>query len=177
MSTRLWAGVAVAATTLMVAGCSGPSVPDGCEVDLELTNAETGVSTSLTDAVAISVAEGAGYTVYASDFTPEEEVTFFYDPEVPAEGNLAFISLTVFNAEGEVPPIEEGQVIPAGTASGEHVLVVVHSTADDEYGLSSGANGQASVTRVGDLFCAEIEYEDEQKSLRGTVGAQVGATG
>lgn len=177
MLTRSTAGGAVVAAALIMTGCSGPGVPAGCEVNLQLTNAETGASTTLTEAVAISVADGAGYTVYAADYDFEEEVTYFFDPEVPAEGNLAFISLTVFNAEGEVPPLEEGQVVPAGTAAGEHVLVFVHSTAEGEYGQSANPSGQATVTQVGDRFCAEIDYRDDQKSLTGTVGAEVGARG
>ena len=165
------------AAALIMTGCSGPGGPAGCEVNLELTNAETGTSTTLTEAVAISVANGAGYTVYAADYAFEEEVTYFFDPDVPTEGNLAFVSVTVFNAEGAVPPLEEGQVVAAGAEAGEHALVFIHSTAESEYGQSANPSGQATITQVGDRFCAEIDYRDDQKSLTGTVGAEIGARG
>lgn len=175
--TLLRALAPAAAAALILSGCSGPGGPAGCELDLQLTNSESGASATLTEAVAISVADGAGYTVFASDFAFEEEASMFFDPEVPEGGNLAWISLTVFNAEGEVPPIEEGQVIPAGTQSGEHVLVVVHTAADAEYGQNAGVTGQATVTAVGDRLCAEVEYEDDQKALTGTIGVDVAVRG
>jgi len=175
--TLLRALAPAAAAALILSGCSGPAGPAGCELDLELSNAESGVSATLTEAVAISVADGAGYTVFASDFPFGEEVSAFFDPDVPDGGNLAWISLAVFNAEGDVLPIEEGQVIPAGTQSGEHVLVVVHAAADAEYGQNAGVTGQATVTGVGDRLCAEIEYEDDQKSLTGTIGVDVAVRG
>jgi len=46
-----------------------------------------------------------------------------------------------------------------------------------EYGQNAGVTGQATVTGVGDRLCAEIEYEDDQKSLTGTIGVDVTVRG
>jgi len=174
-SVRRPAGAACTAlaATLLAAGCASPAGSPGCETELLLTHHDSGEQVHLTHAAAIGVQDGAAYTAWAADFAFDEEVTTWFDPEIPPEGNLAWISWTVFNAEGEVPILEAGDQIPADAPHGEHVLVVVHQTADEDFGQSQGAEGGATLTDLGEQLCAEIDYSDDQKSLVGTLGATV----
>lgn len=173
LSVRSAANVVALLGVLLVAGCTAPAAPDGCKTELLLSNHETGATVSLTETAAVGVADGAGYTVWASDFAFDEEVTTWFEPTIPDGGSVAWIALTVFSAEGEVPPLESGDRLPADAPHGEHVVVVVHRTTDRDYGQSQNATGEAVLTSVGDRICAEIDYQDDQKTLQGNVGADV----
>lgn len=171
--TRLTTSAAGAALTAVLAtGCATPA-QQPCDTELVLSNTTTGTTATLTESVAISVQEGAGYTVWAADFAFDETVTAWFDPAPPPEGNLAWISLTVFNATGEVAALQVGDRIPADAPHGEHVLVVVHRTSDGDYGQSEGAVGEAVLTQVDGRLCAQVDYRDAQKTLQGTVGVSV----
>lgn len=130
----------------------------------------------VTSTLAVSLQGGVAYTAYAADFEIDpESVTSFSTPEIPADGNLLTIAVTVFNATKDFPPLEVGQQVEHTDEFDVVTFIVVHEHGETLYGTSTGAQGSVTITGVGDTFCAEIDYADEQKTLSGTIAASVKA--
>ncbi|MFP3907598.1 MAG: hypothetical protein ACLFWR_11255 [Acidimicrobiales bacterium] len=131
-----------------------------------------------THAVAISLADGSAYTVYLSDFELRpDDVSQFSGPEIPDDGRLFTVAVTVFNAEDPeaLEPLTAGQEVGIAEEFGELTFVVTAQDAEGQYGNNMEAEGTVTITSVGDRFCGEITYADTEKSLSGTFDAPVKA--
>lgn len=192
---RRWAAAATVGLVLVLAGC-GDDGDDGdarasgdptdttagddgaascADTDLTLTNRATGTTFDASSTAAVSLEGGAAYTAYAADFDLSlDDISLFSNPEVPADGNLATIAVTVFNAEEELAPLEAGQVVDHDTSEFGILTFVVTANAGEElYGNNLGGEGELTITAVGDRFCAEIDYRDDEKELTGALSAPV----
>ncbi len=159
-------------TTTAAAGGSG-SCP---ATDLAFTNLDTGETVELTSTAAVSLSDGAGYTAYAADFdVSPDDISLASAPVAPEGKNLVTLAVTVFNAPEDPPPVEAGTQITYTDEFGVLTFVVLHSTADETFGDNAGATGIVSISSVGDRFCAEVDYRDDQKELSGTIAADVKA--
>ena len=105
-------------------------------------------------------------TAYLADYVLTEDDFGFSAPEVPAAGNLVQLSVTIFNAETTPDPLEAGTEIAYTAEFGELTFTVVHQQATEAFGTASNADGVLTVTAVGDTFCAEVDYADDEKELR-----------
>lgn len=147
-----------------------------CTTDLAFTNRTTGESVEVTSTAAVSLQDGAAYTAYAADFEVEsDDVSMVSAPEAPPGNHLITLAITVFNPDGTPAPVEAGTQIDYTDEFGVLTFVVLHSTSEETYGNNTGAGGSVLVREVGDRFCAEIEYADDEKELRGTLAADVNA--
>lgn len=148
---------------------------DCADTDLTFTSAETGAEVDLTSTAAVSLEGGAAYTAYGADFDLDPEaISLFASPEVPADGNLVTLAVTVFNPEETPPPLEAGQVVTHDTSEfGILTFVVTAAQGEELSGNNSGGEGELTITSVGDTFCVEVDYSDEEKSLTGTLSAPV----
>lgn len=142
--------------------------------DVEFTNLTTGATVEVTDTAAVSLEGGAAYTTYLTDFDIDAaEVSGFSSPTVAADANMVTVFVTVYNAE-EVPgPLEAGTEIEHSDEFGVLTFGVIHAAGAESFGTSSGATGSMTITAVGDTFCAEIDYADEEKTLSGSIEAEV----
>lgn len=188
----------IMALMLGVAGCGDDGAQDGAEepppetaegggvddrcsgTDLEFTNHETGESGTATNALATSEADGAIYVSHAADFdiTPDDLVS--WRPEVPEGGNVLTVQLTSYNVTEDLEPVQEGAELQWTTEPGELTYVVRHFTIDEDWSNVEvtgdeidETGGELTVTSTGDTFCFEIDYQDPQKSISGTVEAPV----
>ena len=175
---------------LLLAACRGddetPAEAGGVAVDDGLAVAAAGCpATSIsgttsegtvfetTSAVAASIQDGAAYTLYLSDFDLTlDSFSTISNPEVPANGILWTVAVTIFNAAPEdVVPIEVGRVVEAGRPFGELTFTVVVQEGDQFSGARAGEQGTVTVAGVGDVLCGTIEYSDDEKSISGTFQA------
>ena len=136
------------------------------------TTAE-GTAFEATGAVAANIQDGAAYTLYLGDFDLTlGSFGIISNPEVPADGILWTVAITIFNAAPEdIVPIEAGRVVEAGRPFGELTFTVVVQEGERFSGASAGQLGTVTVTGVGDLLCGTIEYSDDEKSISGTFQA------
>lgn len=141
--------------------------------DVEITTPEGTID--VTSTAAVSLEDGAAYTAYLADFELEPEaITMFSSPEVPVDAAMLTLSVTVFNAEEPVEPIEAGtEVRYEGSNFGVLTFVVMVNHGDELYGTAIDAEGTLTVTAVGECFGAEVDYADEEKTVTGTVNAAV----
>lgn len=143
----------------------------------------------ITDTVAVRVSDAA-YTIYLADYEIDRSIIGTFETPHPPDGmTLITLSITVFNAEEEPPPIEVGDVIPAGTEFGEQTFIVIVERGEDMYNSSSGASGEVEVVGLTEgEICVSVDYQDleadttllgeqqespVQKRLAGTVSAEV----
>lgn len=154
---------------------------DGCVgTALEFTNFETGVSGTATSALATSGYDGAVYVAHAADFDLDADDLSTWRPEVPAGSNVITVQLTIFNATEELEPVGAGATLRWTTEPGELTYALRHFTTDDDWSdVEVGpdevdeAGGELTVTGVGESFCFEIDHQDPQKAVSGTVDARV----
>ena len=154
----------------------GEAAPGTCDgTDLTYTSVSTGETVDLSSSTAVSLSDGAAYTAYAADFElGPDDVSIVNGPEAPADGTMATISVTIFNAEGTPPPIEVGTVVEHDTSEfGILTFVVVVNEGPEALGNNEGGEGEVTITSVGDRFCAEVRYADAEKELAGTLEAAV----
>lgn len=179
---------ALAATAL--AACGGDdddsTAPAGSEstenaaqecaaTDLTFTNLETGVSGTATTALAKQTESGL-YTAYVADFDIDEDDLQWWRPEVPADGNVISVNLTVFNASEPPGPVEADITLEATSEFDVLTFVAAHYSDEDEWShtdLLVDGPRTMTVTAVGDTFCFEIDFVDQQKEFSGTVAAPV----
>ena len=148
---------------------------DCAGTDLTVTDAATGAAVELTSTAAVSLEGGAAYTAYGADFELDaEEISLFASPTVPADGTMATLAITVFNAEEDLAPLEAGQVVRHDMSElGILTFVVTVNQGEELLGNNSGGAGELTLTAVGDTLCVEVDYADEEKSLTGTLEAPV----
>ena len=113
------------------------------------------------------------YTLYLGNFElTVDSFSSLSNPEVPPDGTLWTVAVTIFNAAPEdIVPIEAGQVIEAGRPFGELTYTVVVQEGEAFGGASNGQAGTLTVDAVGEAFCGTIEYSDDEKSISGTFQA------
>lgn len=184
--------IAFAATALVACGgddddSSNESATDGgadtntssdcAGTDLSFTNLETGASGTATAALAERIFDGGLYTVHAADFDIDEDDLKSWRPEVPDGNNVITIQLTVFNASDPPQPVEAGRTLEATIEPDVLTFVTRHFTADDDWSQADlgteDLTRELSITAVGDTFCFEIDYADQEKEISGTVAAPV----
>lgn len=149
---------------------------DCAPTDLVFTNIETGEEVTATSAAAVSLEGGAAYTAYVADFAlAAADLSLFSAPEVPDDGNLVTVAVTIFNATEPLEALEVGQQVEYTDEFGVLTFRVTHQSGETLYGANSGASGTVTLAGVGETFCAEIDYADEEKTLSGTIAAPVKA--
>jgi len=144
---------------------------------------------AITDTVAVKVNDAA-YTLYLADYDIDRSAIGVIEAPHPPRGKILItLAITVFNAEGEPPPIEVGDVIPAGAEFGEQTFIVIVERGDDMYSSSPAASGEVHVLGLdAGGICVAVDYQDleddttlngeqqaspVQKHLVGTVAADV----
>ena len=128
-----------------------------------------GATLTLEHAAAVSLEGGAAYTVYLSDFAIDAaSLSMFSTPSVPETGTLFTVSVTIFNAQGELPVLEAGQVVEADRPFGELTFIVTTNEGATFDGNSAGQQGTVTLTAVGDPVCGTVEYSDNVRSLSGS---------
>lgn len=160
-------------------GSSDTESTDDCEgTDLAFTNLETGVTGTATFALAESSADGALYTAHAADFDITEDDLKSWRPEVPDDGNVITVQLTVFFATEDPAPAEPGTLRWTDEPD-ELTFGVRHFTADADWshtfvvGDEDDLVKEMTITTVGDTFCFDIDFTDQEKQVTGTVEAPV----
>ncbi len=127
-----------------------------------------------TSTLAVEVMEDAAYTVYIGDEEIDpDSIGIVSSPEPSADGTLITLAVTTFNAEGEPPTIELGEPIAYTDEFGGLTFRITSQAGETVNGSNMNASGDLTVTSLGDTFCAEIEYTDDEKSLSGTIEAPI----
>ena len=171
--------------------CEGPPFT----VDLRAADAFGGLEPfeepelAITDTVAVKVSD-ASYTLYLADYEIDRAAIGAVEVPHPPDGKILIsLSITVFNAEREPPPIEVGDVIPAGAEFGEQTFIVIVEKGDDMYSSNPAPSGEVEVLGLAaDEICVAVDYQDleedttlngeqqaspVQKRFAGTVSAKV----
>ena len=146
---------------------------DACAATSITGTTPNGTAFEATSAVAANIQDGAAYTLYIGDFDLTlDSFGMISNPEVPADGIMWTVAVTIFNAAAEdIVPIEAGTVVEADRPFGELTFTVVAQEGEAFFGASAGQTGTVTVTAVGDTFCGTIEYTDDEKSIAGTFQA------
>lgn len=179
----------LALAALLLTSACGADEPDGaesessessaapdCATELVVTLANSGTTITLDHAEAVSIESGAAYTMYAADFPLDlGTASLATNPKPEPGGHLASLFVTVFNAEETPPPVEAGAVVPADAESGERVFLVTVASDAEQFITGSGASGTIAMNAVGDAVCADVDYSDGEKSITGTLAADVQA--
>lgn len=136
----------------------------------------------VTSARAVSLAGGAGYTIYLANYDiPEGEVGGLTAPAPPEGKTLVTIFLTTFNAQGTPAIIKTGDDIAYTTEFNKLTFRVITQVGAQAFNSNTAAQGSFKVTATGDHICGEIDYIDSatsdlsaiQNHLKGTIGAAV----
>ena len=150
---------------------------DGADADCPDTavtyeNLETGESVDVVASAAASLVDGAAYTIYLADYDISvDSFSSLSAPEIPDDGNLLSVAVTIFNAEEEPAPLEAGTTVEYTDDFGVLTFRVTQQAGEELFGTNTDAEGQISLTAVGDVVCAEVDYTDAQKTLSGTIRA------
>lgn len=158
-----------AATTTAAASDGGEGTCAGTDLTY------TGPGTEAFDPVstlAVEVTDGAAYTVYIGDEEIDPgSVGIVSSPQPSADGTLVTLFVTTFNVEGEPPTVELGEPIAYSDEFRVLTFKVMSQAGETINGNNVGGSGTVTVTSLGDTFCAEVEYTDDEKSLSGTIEA------
>lgn len=136
----------------------------------------------VTSSRAVSLAGGAGYTIYLANYDiPAGEVGGLSAPVPPDGKTLITIFLTTFNAQGTPAIIKEGDNIAYETEFNKLTFRVITQVGAESFNSNTAAQGSFKVTATGDHICGEIDYSDSasgdlaavQNQLKGTIGAEV----
>jgi len=175
---RFIATIATSALLLVLTGCAAgggaesESASGACVTDLTATFPD-GTEVGLSESAAVNFGDEVSYTMYAADFAYGDENLLVEFPQVPADGHLAAVSTVVFNRESDVAALEAGQEIVWSTEMDALTFTAILAAGDEQFGLSSNGEGTLTVLEVGEQICVEIDYSDDQKSLTGTLAADV----
>ena len=139
-----------------------------------ITDLETGETAELDNAGGVSLSGGAAYTVYLADSEiNSDEISFVKTPEPVPGHHLVTVAITVFNAEGTPEPITVGEKIEFTPDFGVLTFRVIDDTVERSANSSAEAEGDITMTSVGEKVCFTIDYTDDEKTLTGTVEASV----
>lgn len=132
-------------------------------------------------AKAVSLAGGAGYTIYLADYEiPDEQISAFAAPE-PIDGQtLITLFITTFNGGPDAEIVEAGTEIEFSPEFGVLTYRIIIQQGAEKYDSFAEARGNLTVTDVGDSICGDVTYEDTmtdfgniQNRLEGPFGAVV----
>ena len=155
----------------------GGSDHDCAATELSFTNHAAGLNGTATTALARSTFDDGLFEVHVADFELTADDLRSWRPEVPEDGNVVTIQLTVFNASDDPAPIEPGASLELTIDPDELTFLVRHFTADDDWSAAENIGvdsvGTLDVTAVGDVFCFDLDYRDQDKEVAGTVAATV----
>lgn len=155
------------------AGGSG-GTSGGCSTDLT-AGFPDGSEVSLTQAGASTFGDQVLYATVGMDFEmdPETDLRFEY-PTVPADGHMAILNTVVWNSVSDHDPLTAGTVLEWTRESDTPTFTVVLQAGEEQFGISTGAGGSVEVTEVSDSrICLVVDYQDDEKSLSGTLAADV----
>jgi hypothetical protein len=145
--------------------------------DLSFANHDAEVSGTATTALARSSYDGGIYEAHVADFDLGEDDLRSWRPDVPEGGNVLTIQLTVFNADEDPEPILPGAELDLTSYFRELTFLVRHFTTDADWSEARDIGGETvgtlTITGVGDTFCFEVDYRDQDKEVAGTVEAPV----
>ncbi len=140
---------------------------------IDATGRSPGGDFTATTAYAVPISDGAAWTLYLADFDLDPEtISSFSEPTVPADGKMFTVAITVFNAEGEVEPIEPPKTIEYTDEFGVLTFTVMANEGEELFGTNTGAEGTVEVTAVGDRLCGSVEYTDDEKEISGSFEAE-----
>ncbi len=143
-----------------------------CRTSLTVVEKASGAETTLTDGGAVSLAGASAYTMYAADFPLDmSSASLAFKPDVPPDGHLATLAVTVFQPTQSPTPIKAGTMVPAGTQLHELVFVTTYATDSKRFGDNTDMAGSLTLREVGSSVCAEVDYADAEKSVSGTLAA------
>lgn len=161
-----------------VAADDAPAEPESAALECPSTISVAGMTPAGTDfeatsAVAASLEGGVAYTLYLADFElTTDSFSMIRNPEVPADGTLWTVAVTIFNPSPEdqarISPIAVGREIQAGEPFGVLTFTVTVQEGETFSGARDGEEGTLTVTGVGDTFCGTIDYADDEKSISGS---------
>lgn len=135
--------------------------PDGTSVDLDESTA------------AVQLGGGSGYTVYATDFELDTAGIGTATVRPPAGKHLASIFIAPVT-QGDAVPIEPGTTVRAGQPDGSLALGIILYSGEKDFGTASAPTGSTTIEGVtANRLCLSIDYTDDEKSLAGTVSAEV----
>lgn len=144
---------------------------------LMFDNEAAGLAGTATTALARSSFDGGLYEVHVADFDLTPDDVRSWRPEVPDGANVITVQLTVFNASEDPAPIDAGTTLDVTIDPGELTYIVRHFTADEDWSTATNIGtetlGTMTVTEVGDVFCFDIDYHDQDKRIDGSVAAVV----
>ena len=132
-------------------------------------------------AKAVSLAGGAGYTIYLADYEiPDDQISAFSSPE-PTDGQtLVTLFITTFNGGPDAEIVEAGTEIEFSPEFGVLTYRIIIQQGAEKYDSFAEARGSLTVTDVGESICGDILYEDTmrdfgsiQNRLEGPFGAVV----
>lgn len=156
-------------TSGSAAGCATDVVagfPDG-EVELGHTAALD---------VGGPAAPGGAYTLYAADY--EVTATDALSNATGDQDHLATLAITTFNADGTPESVAEGSTVEWTDEFGVLTFSVVLNDGATAMGNTSGASGTVEVVSLDDeQICVEVDYSDDEKSLTGTIAADLDSFG
>lgn len=158
------------------AGSSDEAADAGECAGTDVTISGPGGDVEVISSAAVSLVDGAAYTVYLADFELDgDAITMFSAPEIPDDGSLATVAVTIFNAEEDPAPIEQGTTVEWTSDFGVLTYAFTIEEGEELHGTNTGAEGTLEITAVGDTFCGDIDYTDGEKSISGTIEAPVTA--
>jgi len=157
-----------------------PPPADNCPAtDLAVTNHTTGDTATTTEATARTVREGALYHLHIASFELDtDELAWRGRVEVPAGEHLVQVQMTAFNVtdEDDLPALTVGaEFEPVFGQDGVTTFLVSHHTHDHAYELArpDETRGHLTITGLGGVVCAEIDYTDADKTVTGTLRAPI----
>lgn len=136
----------------------------------------------VTSSRAVSLAGGAGYTIYLANYDiPDGEVGGLAAPVPPGGKTLITVFLTTFNAQGTPAIIKTGDDIAYTNEFNKLTFRVITQVGKESFNANSAAKGSFKVTSTGDRVCGEIDYIDSatsdlsavQNQVKGLIGADV----
>jgi hypothetical protein len=162
------------------------AMPDGCPASVPFTTSARFAGEGalqafeVLDAVALSRADGAAYTIYLADFDMDDDTNWgFAVPEVPAGSTLIATGLDVFNADpATLEPLEVGSSGPLFAEAGEGVTATFISVTSELVDASSvNQMGTATLLHLDDSqVCIEVDItSDSGIAFSGTLAAPIAA--
>lgn len=174
MRTQTIVASSAAGLALLLAGCSGDPGAAHCE-PTNLVMTLDGTERVLTNAVAVTAGGGSTVTTFVTDreFTMDSFNAWTFSREIAEGENLATLSITTFNATGDPEKVATGAEVVPNAGAGAMTLVVVGQVGQQPYGNAMNSEGLLSVKNLGSIFCFEVDYRDDEKTVVGTVTAVV----
>jgi hypothetical protein len=158
------------------ASSTGPSAtaePVDCVTDAVATFPNAG-EIALQDGKAVALG-GPAYTIFAGDFDVPSDGLAIAGAEAGPGQHLAFVATTVFNGDGDNETLEIGVPIEWTDEFEVLTFAVILDEEGETHGNNLGATGTLTVTGLDESsICVDVDYRDEEKSVVGTIAADIG---